>query len=175
MTRARPRWIGCAALALGLVVVGAAAPVSAEPSSLAGHCLRMTGAGRAACRSTLPPSSASASAPALVARASPDVAASAAPGSSPAPVGFADFAAGYSLYRLVSATEGQRRCRLQPTCSLFAARAARRFGLLRGLLMGLARAQMAHSDQDGFLTRAVASDGRFIFLDPVELWVDRAR
>jgi hypothetical protein len=71
----------------------------------------------------------------------------------------------------VSATDEHRRCRLQPTCSLFAARAARRFGLLRGLLMGLARSQMSHGDQDGFLPRALASDGQFIYLDPVERWI----
>jgi hypothetical protein len=62
---------------------------------------------------------------------------------------------------------------LQPTCSLFAAQAARRLGFWRGLLMGLARAQMAHTDQDGLLPRALASDGQFIFLDPVERWLQR--
>ena len=82
-------------------------------------------------------------------------------------IGFVDFAAGYSIYRLISAPDEQRRCRLQPTCSLFAAKAARRFGLLRGLLMGFARAQMSHAD----LPRALASDGKFIFLDPVERWI----
>jgi hypothetical protein len=50
-------------------------------------------------------------------------------------------------------------------------RAARQLGLLRGLLMGFARSQMSHTDQDGFLPRALASDGQFIYLDPVERWI----
>lgn len=119
----------------------------AEP--VVAPCTMMAGAGHATCRSVIAPVT-------PVARD---------------PLGFADFAAGYSIYRLISATDQQRRCRLQPTCSLFAAQAARRFGLLRGLLMGFARAQMSHSDQDGLLPRALASDGKFIFLDPVERWM----
>ena len=132
-----------------LVDVATAVAVAAPgPSGLGGGCVAMRGAGVAGCR------------PGAAQRGDPG----------PEMFGYADFAAGYSLYRLVSATEPQRRCRLQPTCSLFAARAARRFGLLRGLLMGLARAQMEHSDQGGLLPRAVAPDGQFIYFDPPARW-----
>jgi hypothetical protein len=139
-----------------LATLAAIAPVAHAAPSLGGRCLMMAGAGHATCRSPAPP----------VAEPSPAVAA-------PAPnrVGFADFAGAYSVYRLVSATDEHRRCRLQPTCSLFAVRAARQLGLLRGLLMGFARSQMSHTDQDGFLPRALASDGQFIYLDPVERWI----
>jgi hypothetical protein len=131
------------------MVVGPAAFAS---PSLGGRCLMMTGAGHGACRGDSPP----------VVRA---------PAPSSDRIDFADFAGGYSIYRLVSATDQYRRCRLQPTCSLFAARAARQLGLLRGLLMGFARAQMSHSDQDGLLPRELGSDGNFIYLDPVERWI----
>jgi len=114
----------------------------------------MSGAGHGACRPAAPP-----------------VVALPAPAPTSARVDFADFAGAYSIYRLVSATDDHRRCRLQPTCSLFAVRAARQLGLLRGLLMGFARAQMSHSDQDGFLPRVLGSDGNFIYLDPVERWI----
>jgi hypothetical protein len=138
-----------ALLAVLLVALGAAAAVAApDATSLGGACVVMRGAGVARCRAAQPRRETLAS----------------------DNFGYADFAAGYSLYRLVSATDQQRRCRLQPTCSLFAARAARRFGLLRGLLMGLARAQMEHSDQGGLLPRAVASDGQFIYFDPIQRW-----
>jgi hypothetical protein len=40
--------------------------------------------------------------------------------------------------------------------------------------MGLARAQMSHSDQDGLLAGTVASDGELIFFDPVERWIHGA-
>ena len=128
-------------------------PTAVAAPSLAGRCLMMTGAGHGACRGASPPPVAGAPAP---------------PSDR---IDFADFAGGYSIYRLVSATDQYRRCRLQPTCSLFAARAARQLGLLRGLLMGFARAQMSHSDQDGFLPRKLGSDGNFIYLDPVERWI----
>ena len=151
--------VGLAAAAwLLLVAVAAATP---SPGSLAGRCTTMAGAGRAQCRRSGPGTPAP----------GPDTVDAR---DAPARIGFADFGGGYSVYRLVSATEGQRRCRLQPTCSLFAARATQRFGLLRGLLMGLARAQMEHADQDGLLPRAVASDGKFIFFDPVERWIHGA-
>jgi hypothetical protein len=153
------------AISVGLAAVGVVAPAVAAPpksESLAGRCTTMAGAGRAQCRGSSVVPSATGGPRAVSARAVSE------------PIGFADFGAGYSIYRLVSATQGQRRCRLQPTCSLFAARAAQRFGLLRGLLMGLARAQMEHADQDGLLPRAVASDGKFIFFDPVERWIHGA-
>ena len=133
----------------------------------------MANAGHAVCRSS----------PAASPRPSAGVAparAAAVPGGLPARaattparrgIGFADLAAAYSLYRLLSATDVHRGCRLQPTCSLFAAQAARRLGFWRGLLLGLARAQMEHGDQGGWLPRAVVSDGDFIFLDPLELWL----
>lgn len=137
--------------ALVIVTTIALAP-PARSESLTAHCLQMTAAGYPSCRHY--PSSSSSAAP------------------TPArPITSADFAGIYSLYRLLSATDPHRGCRLQPTCSLFAAQAVRRFGLLRGLLMGLARAQMAHTDQGDFLPRAPASDGRFIYLDPVERWL----
>ena len=141
-----------------LMVVG---PAAFAAPSLTGRCLMMTGAGHGACRSPAP----------VVRAASPLLAAAAAPIRSADRIDFADFAGAYSIYRLVSATDDHRRCRLQPTCSLFAARAARQLGLLRGLLMGFARAQMSHSDQDGFLPRVLGSDGNFIYLDPVERWI----
>jgi hypothetical protein len=169
LTRRRSVARGAVAAALGLaagapwLVVGAGAAAATPGSaSLGGHCTTMAGAGSAQCRRSPAPATPM-SGPRAVAARDPSQA-----------IGFADFAAGYSIYRLVSATEDQRRCRLQPTCSLFAARAARRFGLLRGLLMGLARAQMAHTDQDGLLPRAVASDGKFIYLDPVDRWIHGA-
>ena len=139
----------------------ASAPALAQRPSLGGRCLMMGGAGHAVCRPLSP------TVPTLP--TSPPT----PPGGAPAraAIGFADFAGAYSLYRLVSATDAHRGCRLQPTCSLFAAQAARRFGLWRGLLLGLARAQMAHDDQGGFLSAAVAPDGDFIFLDPVERWI----
>jgi hypothetical protein len=77
----------------------------------------------------------------------------------------------YRLYRSVNFGEGQRRCRLQPTCSYFAVQAIRRFGLIPGFFMGMARAQMEHSDQGGLLRSSVASDDRFIFHDSVEQWI----
>lgn len=144
-----------ASCALGVLVPAFA--VRAEP--VVGHCTMMAGAGHAVCRVPRAPI---ATPPAGAFVSAPDR------------IGFADFAGGYSIYRLISATDEQRRCRLQPTCSLFAARAARRFGLLQGLLMGFARAQMSHSDQGGLLPRAIASDGRFIYLDPVERWIHGA-
>lgn len=121
----------------------------------------MTGAGHGACRSPAP----------VVRAGSPPVVGVAPSTPTPTRIDFADFAGAYSIYRLVSATDDNRRCRLQPTCSLFAARAARQLGLLRGLLMGFARAQMSHSDQDGFLPGVLGSDGNFIYLDPVERWI----
>ena len=143
---------------VAVVTAVASAPALAEPASLGGRCLMMGGGGHSVCRA---PS----------ARSAP-----AASGGAPAraAIAFADFAGAYTLYRLVSATDGHRGCRLQPTCSLFAAQAAHRFGWWRGLLLGLARAQMAHDDQGGFLPAAVASDGGFIFLDPVERWIHGA-
>jgi putative component of membrane protein insertase Oxa1/YidC/SpoIIIJ protein YidD len=157
------------AVALSGAAVAACAsatPVrAAEPPSLAGRCLMMAGAGHAGCRRA----AGSASAPIAPTTPAP------APAPAPAPgFGYADFAGAYSLYRLVSATDGHRRCRLQPTCSLFAAQAARQLGLLRGLLMGLARAQMSHSDQGGVLPPSVASDGQFVFFDPVRRWLHGA-
>jgi hypothetical protein len=155
----------------------------ARREPLVARCLVMSGAGHPICRrapDAPPPTLATPPGVAAPARAfSPALALSPAstPVLSPAPAppaarfGFADFGGAYALYRLVSATNDYRRCRLQPTCSLFAAQAARRFGLLRGLLMGLARAQMSHSDQGGLLPRELASDGQFIFLDPVERWL----
>ncbi len=144
-----------AAIYAGLVaaLAGLAATPSAAVAApaLGGGCLMMAGAGHGVCRPT------SIAPPVPVAAADR--------------IGFADFAGAYSIYRLVSATDAHRRCRLQPTCSLFAARAARQLGVLRGLLMGLARSQMSHTDQDGFLPRALASDGQFIYLDPVERWL----
>jgi putative component of membrane protein insertase Oxa1/YidC/SpoIIIJ protein YidD len=134
------------------------APALAAPASLGGRCLTMGGAGHAVCRSASPPVR-TGSVPVRPARTA---------------ITFADFAGAYSLYRLISATDAHRGCRLQPTCSLFAAQAARRFGWWRGLLLGLARAQMAHDDQGGFLPAAVASDGELIFLDPVERWIHGA-
>jgi membrane protein insertion efficiency factor YidD len=138
-----------------------AGPAALAAPSLGGRCLRMTGAGHGVCPSLAP----------AVRGASPPVAAAAPPAPASSRIDFADFAGAYSIYRLVSATDEHRRCRLQPTCSLFAARAARQLGLLRGLLMGFARAQMSHSDQDGFLPRVLGSDGNFIYLDPVESWI----
>ncbi len=142
-------------------MVAAFAAPAARAEQVVGRCTMMAGAGHATCRVPAAPV-----APSHTGEPTGD-----ASGGVRARPGFADFAAGYSIYRLISATDQQRRCRLQPTCSLFAAQAARRFGLLRGLLMGFARAQMSHSDQDGFLPRALASDGKFIFLDPVERWI----
>ena len=152
-------WKGRALLLSGLAIAAwapawpAAARAADAAPSLAGRCVMMAGAGHAACR----------------------VAGNASPAVPAARFGYADFAGGYSLYRLLSTTDGDhRRCRLQPTCSLFAAQAARQLGLLRGLLMGLARAQMSHSDQGGVLPSAVASDGQFVFLDPVRRWLHGA-
>src|SRR4051812_10718334 len=51
----------------------------------------------------------------------------------------------YAFYRFANVGEGHRRCRLQPTCSLFTVRAVQKYGLLKGLLSGLARSQMEHS------------------------------
>jgi putative component of membrane protein insertase Oxa1/YidC/SpoIIIJ protein YidD len=148
-------------IAVGVVAFFAAlvamTPAAVAAPSLGGRCLMMAGAGHATCRSPVPRALGS-SAPAVAPPASDHI-------------GFADFAGVYSVYRLVSATNEHRRCRLQPTCSLFAARAARQLGLLRGLLMGLARSQMSHSDQGGVLPSALASDGQFIYLDPVERWI----
>jgi hypothetical protein len=153
----RPRRLFTVAVILAGAPAATGAAANAQPGALGVPCLMMAGAGHAGCRTTsLTPLSRR-------------------PGeAAPEPIGFADFAAGYSLYRLVSATDPHRACRLQPTCSLFAAQAARRVGWWRGLLMGLARAQTAHTDQDGFLLRALAPDGQFIFLDPVDRWLRRA-
>jgi hypothetical protein len=146
-------WVG---LTAGAAVAAPRAP------SLGGRCLMMDGAGHGVCRS-----------PPVIASGGVPRAAAAPPAADR--IELADFAGAYSIYRMVSATDEHRRCRLQPTCSLFAARAARQLGLLRGLLMGFARAQMSHDDQDGFLPRALASDGNFIYLDPVERWIHGAR
>ncbi|HET6146023.1 MAG TPA: membrane protein insertion efficiency factor YidD [Polyangia bacterium] len=159
------------AVVVGGAIAAACAPAVAQPLPLGGRCLLMAGAGHAVCRSPPvvwpPPPVGVAPAPAGLS----GHAARAATSRARLAIGFADFAAAYSLYRLLSATDSHRGCRLQPTCSLFAAQAARRFGFWRGLLIGLARAQMEHGDQGGWLPRALASDGDFIFLDPVERWI----
>jgi hypothetical protein len=161
--RARGRGLARFAAVTWTAVVAsllAVPPSAVAAPPLGGRCVTMVGAGNGACRSPVVLPRAPAASPIAAA---------------PDPIGFADFAGAYSIYRLVSATDDHRRCRLQPTCSLFAARAARQLGLLRGLLMGFARAQMSHDDQDGFLPRALGSDGRFIYLDPVERWLHGAR
>ena len=76
----------------------------------------------------------------------------------------------YSFYRFMSQGSEHRRCRLHPTCSLFAARAISRYGLFRGGLMGLARAQMEHSDQGGYLRRDLGRDGYFLYPESFNNW-----
>ena len=154
------------ATATAIAIAAAAACVTAPrvaraDGSLVPTCVAMGGAGHATCRR--PSAFASASASAFASASANGLG-----------DGVTDLGGAYSVYRLVSDTSGHRRCRLQPTCSLFAAQAARRLGILRGLLMGLARAQMSHSSQDGLLGQAVASDGELIFFDPVERWIHGA-
>jgi putative component of membrane protein insertase Oxa1/YidC/SpoIIIJ protein YidD len=81
-----------------------------------------------------------------------------------------DFNSYFVLYRGFFSFHEYRKCRLQPTCSLFLVMAIKKYGLFNGLLKALARAQMEHSDQGGFLKNEIASDGQRIYLDPVELW-----
>jgi len=153
-----------AAITVAAVVVALAAPAGARAegrASLVAGCLVMSGAGHATCRRR--------------SLAAPTVAAAPRDGAGAgAAAGISDLGGAYPVYRLLGGFGEHRRCRLQPTCSLFAAQAARRLGILRGLLMGLARAQMSHSDQDGLLPAAVASDGEMIFFDPVERWIHGA-
>ncbi len=148
---------GVALLVAALALAPAAARAhDSAPASLRAPCLRMTGAGHASCATAV------ASAAGVGVSRRLDAADA---------IGLSDVAGAYSLYRLVSATEDHRGCRLQPTCSLFAVRAVRRAGLWRGLLMAFARPQMEHADQGGLLPRVLASDGDFIYLDPVERWL----
>ncbi len=77
----------------------------------------------------------------------------------------------YQFYRFLGARTAERRCRLQPTCSRFAVEAVAELGVIRGLFLGLARSQMEHSSQGGYLLPEMASDGRFIFVDPLATWI----
>lgn len=43
---------------------------------------------------------------------------------------------------------------------------------MTGLIWGLARMQMEHDDQGGYLHPVVASDGEFIYDDPISNWED---
>lgn len=81
-----------------------------------------------------------------------------------------DAFAPYVLYRTLTLGSTERRCRLHPTCSLFAMQAIQRYGLLQGALMGMARAQMQHDDHFGLLDSSVDADGLLIHDDPVSNW-----
>lgn len=70
-----------------------------------------------------------------------------------------------TAYHWYSQLYPQRQCRLQPTCSLYFEQASERRGFFAGVLLGLARLQMEHSDQGGYLQPLVASDGLLIYLD----------
>jgi hypothetical protein len=76
----------------------------------------------------------------------------------------------YNFYRFINKGEGQRKCRLHPTCSHFALQSFNNFGILKGFVVALARPQMEHSDQGGLLKKSIASDDRYIFNDPVANW-----
>lgn len=76
----------------------------------------------------------------------------------------------YAVYRTITAGSTHRRCRLEPSCSLFAVQAAEKYGVLKGLFLGFARAQMQHDNQSGRLERDIGADGYFIYLDPIENW-----
>jgi hypothetical protein len=154
ITAGRPRAVVLVVVAFVVVflaTVGLARPRPAHAAGgpdLGGRCMKMAGAGHAGCRAAAPPA--------------------------PARVGFGDLGGAYGIYRMIGRSDDHRQCRLQPTCSLFTAQAARRVGFWRGLLMGLARTQMSHSDQGGLLPASVASDGRFIYFDPVDRWIHGA-
>ena len=74
-----------------------------------------------------------------------------------------------AFYRLLSAGDEHRQCRLHPTCSGFLISAWQTDGPI-AFLWTAARIQMEHSDQDGFLHRRLASDGLWIYDDSAQLW-----
>lgn len=118
----------------------------APPVGLQPRCLTSAGAGRVLCRAAAPASARSSGVGAALGGA-------------------------YVVYRSLNAVAGaHRRCRLEPTCSLFAVQAVERFGFWSGLLAGLARLQMEHGDQGGLLAPVLGSDGLFLYRDPVARW-----
>lgn len=75
----------------------------------------------------------------------------------------------YAVYRVVGRTSDVRRCRLTPTCSLFASQAFAADGWL-GLLLALARVQMEHGSQGGLLPARVGADDAYTYDDPLDSW-----
>jgi putative component of membrane protein insertase Oxa1/YidC/SpoIIIJ protein YidD len=75
----------------------------------------------------------------------------------------------WGLYRTLGRSE-VRRCRLQPTCSLFAVQAVRLRGPFWGAVVTLARVQMEHGAQGGFLVPRPWIDGGLVYFDPVSAW-----
>lgn len=76
----------------------------------------------------------------------------------------------FVTYRWIKSGHTERKCLLVPTCSKFAVDAVEKKGPIKGVLMGLARAQMLHDSQDGFLMPVGFDGDQELYADPVENW-----
>lgn len=75
----------------------------------------------------------------------------------------------YSFYRFVNKHKIRRTCNFSPSCSLFAKRVIKRDGAI-GFLKSLARSQMEHSNQNGFLNSFPSADGIILVKDSINSW-----
>lgn len=76
----------------------------------------------------------------------------------------------YYVYRHYFRHAPYRRCRFQPTCSLFALRSIEKDGFFVGFSKSIARAQISHSHHFNTLSINFFDDGKHIFYDPIDNW-----
>lgn len=75
----------------------------------------------------------------------------------------------YSFYRFVNRHKIRHTCNFSPSCSLFAKRIIKRDGAM-GFFKSLARSQMEHSNQNGFLNSFPSADGIILVKDSIKSW-----
>ena len=76
----------------------------------------------------------------------------------------------YYVYRHYFRHTPYRRCRFQPTCSLFAIRSIEKDGFFVGFFNAITRAQISHSHHFNTLRINFFDDGKHIFYDPIDNW-----